>query len=516
MTPLSTTRSSTREDLGRTRSQNGYGVEDERDNDAAGAEAGARPDKDPYEVGWDGGDNDPLCPRSFSKPRKWLIVLICAVGSFTVTCASSIYTSTYTQMEAEFHNAREISVLGLSTFVLGIAVGPMLLSPMSEFYGRRPVYLVSWTMYVIWLVPAAVARGVATIIVARFFDGLAGSAFLTVSGGTTGDLFAKHELQLPMAVFSIAPFIGPSIGPLLGGFINSFTHWRWTYYVLLIWAGVMWVAIVLFVPETYHPILLRNKARKLRKDTGDDRWMAPSEKSTKTVSRAILVSLQRPFQLLIFEPMCLLLCLFCAILLGILYLFFGAFPLVFATNHGFELWQVGLSFLGIGVGMVVAMLTDPVWHRIRLRLMARLERETGVAGASEPEFRLPSAIAGSVVVPVGLFMFAWTTYSSVPWIVPIIGSGLFGLGNLLVFSGIFTFLVDAYPMYAASALAANAFVRCSFAAVFPLFGTQMYNTLGFQWASSLLAFLTLAMVPFPYLFFRYGKKIRRKSRYAKS
>lgn len=84
MTPLSTTRSSTREDLGRTRSQNGYGVEDERDNDAAGAEAGARPDKDPYEVGWDGGDNDPLCPRSFSKPRKWLIVLICAVGSFTV------------------------------------------------------------------------------------------------------------------------------------------------------------------------------------------------------------------------------------------------------------------------------------------------------------------------------------------------------------------------------------------------------------------------------------------------
>ncbi|EGR47235.1 uncharacterized protein TRIREDRAFT_64758 [Trichoderma reesei QM6a] len=515
MTPLST-RSSTREDLGRTRSQNGYGVEDERDGDDAAAEAGAQPEKDPFEVGWDGGDNDPLCPRSFSKARKWMIVLICAVGSFTVTCASSIYTSTYTQMEAEFHNAREISDLGLSTFVLGIAFGPMLLSPLSEFYGRRPVYLVSWTMYVIWLVPSAVARNVATMIVARFFDGLAGSAFLTVSGGTTGDLFAKHELQLPMAVFSIAPFIGPSIGPFLGGFINYFTHWRWTYYVLLIWAGVMWVAIVLLVPETYHPILLRNKARKLRKDTGDDRWMAPSEKSTKTVSRAILVSLQRPFQLLIFEPMCLLLCLFCAILLGILYLFFGAFPLVFSTNHGFKLWQIGLTFLGIGVGMVVAMLTDPVWHRIRLRLMARLERETGVPGASEPEFRLPSAIAGSVLVPAGLFMFAWTTYSSVPWIVPIVGSGLFGMGNLLVFSGIFTFLVDAYPMYAASALAANAFVRCSFAAVFPLFGTQMYNTLGFQWASSLLAFLTLAMVPFPYLFFKYGKKIRTRSRYAKS
>ncbi|UKZ76624.1 hypothetical protein TrVFT333_004331 [Trichoderma virens FT-333] len=512
LTPSS--RSSNRE-LDRTRSQNGYGVSDEQRGEKAALEAG-QPEKDPYEVGWDDGDNDPLCPRSFNKARKWLIVLICACGSLTVTCASSIYTSTYVQMEAEFHNVREVSDLGLSTFVLGIAVGPMLLSPLSEFYGRRPIYLVSWSMYLIWLIPSAVAKNIATMIVARFFDGLAGSTFLTVSGGTVGDLFGRHELQLPMAVFSIAPFVGPALGPLLGGFINYFTHWRWTYYVLLIWAGVMWVAIVLLVPETYHPILLRNKARKMRKDTGDDRWLAPSEKTQKTVVQAISTSLQRPFQLLIFEPMCLSLCIFTAILLGILYLFFGAFPLVFATNHGFNLWQIGLTFLGIGVGMILGMLSDPVWFRIRMRLMAKLEQETGVPGGSEPEFRLPSAIVGSVLVPIGIFMFGWTTYSSVHWIVPIIGSAIFGLGNLLVFTSVFTFLVDAYPMYAASALAANAFVRCSFAAVFPLFGTQMYNKLGFQWASSLLAFLTVAMMPFPYLFFRYGKKIRSKSRFAKS
>ncbi|PNP60175.1 hypothetical protein THARTR1_00199 [Trichoderma harzianum] len=512
MTP--TTASSVRQDLDRTRSQNGYGVSDEQSNDKT-LEAG-QPVADPYEVGWDNADNDPLCPRSFNKARKWLIVLICAGGSLTVTCASSIYTSTYAQMEAEFHNVREVSILGLSTFVLGIAVGPMLLSPLSEFYGRRPIYLVSWTMYLIWLIPSAVAQNIATMVVVRFFDGLAGSAFLTVSGGTVGDLFARHELQLPMAVFSIAPFIGPSIGPVLGGFINYFTFWRWTYYVLLIWAGVMWVAIIFLVPETYHPILLRNKARKMRKDTGDDRWLAPLEKTQKTVAQAMVTSLLRPFQLLIFEPMCLSLCIFTAILLGILYLFFGAFPLVFGKNHGFNLWQIGLTFVGIGVGMVLGMLTDPVWFRIRARLMAKLEQETGVPGGSEPEFRLPSAIVGSVLVPIGIFMFGWTTYASVHWIVPIIGSAIFGLGNLLVFSSVFTFLVDAYPMYAASALAANAFVRCSFAAVFPLFGTQMYNTLGYQWASSLLAFLTVAMMPFPYLFFKYGKKIRSKSRFAKN
>lgn len=159
-------------------------------------------------------------------------------------------------MEPDFQNSRIVSVLGLSTFVLGIAFGPMFLSPLSEFYGRRPIYLVSWTAYLIFLIPQAVAKNVATILVFRFFDGFTGSAFLAVSGGTVGDLFARHELQAPMALFSVSPFVGPSLGPLLGGLINYNVDWRWTYYVLLIWSGIVWVAVVLLVPETYRKFLL--------------------------------------------------------------------------------------------------------------------------------------------------------------------------------------------------------------------------------------------------------------------
>ncbi|KAK2591490.1 hypothetical protein QQS21_010810 [Conoideocrella luteorostrata] len=509
--------------LDRIRSHNGYSVDNEGEDTAAndGGEAQEAKNssggpKDPYEVGWDGGDDDPLCPRSFSKGRKWMITFIVSHVSLCVTCASSIYTSTYAQMEDEFHNSRIISVLGLATFVLGISFGPMFLSPLSEFYGRRPIYLIAWTTYLIFLIPQAVAKNVATVLVFRFLDGFTGSAFLAVSGGTVGDLFARNELQAPMALFSVSPFIGPSMGPLIGGFINYYVSWRWTYYVLLIWSGVVWVAVVFLVPETYHPILIRNKARNLRKSTGDDRWIAPTEKVQKSVARAVGRSLLRPFQLLFFEPMCLNLCIFSALLLGILYLFFGAFPLVFGTNHGFNGWQIGLSFMGIFAGMAIGVATDPLWHNIRSRLVRKLETETGVKGASEPEFRLPPAIMGSFLVPAGIFMFGWSTYPWVHWIVPIIGSCIFAIGNVLLFTGIFTFLVDAYPLYAASALAANAFVRCLFAAAFPLFGVQMYEKLGYQWASSLLAFLMVAMLPFPYIFFRYGKKIRGKSRYAKS
>ncbi|KAH7019262.1 major facilitator superfamily domain-containing protein [Ilyonectria destructans] len=506
---------STSEALSRAVSQNGYGCEDgtnSSDDQAQDSPA----EKDPFEVGWEGGDEDPMCPRSFGKVKKWTITIIVSMASFCVTGASSIYTSTYMQMEAEFGNSRIVSTLGLSLFVLGISLGPMFLSPLSEFYGRRPIYLVSWSMYVIWIIPQAVARNIATVLVARFLDGFAGSAFLAVSGGTVGDLFARQELQAPMLMFSLAPFVGPSIGPLIGGFINYNADWRWTYYVLLIWGFAILVSIVFLVPETYHPILIKNKASKMRKDTADERWMAPNEKSQKSVISAVSHSLLTPFQLLIFEPMCLNLCIFSAILLGILYLFFGAFPLVFRQIYGFNLWQVGLTFLGILIGMLLAACLDPVWHRIRARLVDKLSQETGVEGSSEPEFRLPPAILGSILVPAGIFMFGWSSYPWVHWIVPIIGSAIFGAGTLLVFSGIFTFLVDAYPQYAASALAANAFVRCSFAAAFPLFGTQMYGKLGYQWASSLLAFLTLAMMPFPYIFFRYGKRIRATSRFAKS
>ncbi|KAK9543956.1 hypothetical protein V6Z98_010018 [Aspergillus fumigatus] len=221
-------------------------------------------------------------------------------------------------------------------------------------------------------------------------------------------------------------------------------------------------------------------------------------------------------QLLAFEPMCMNLCVFSAILLGILYLFFGAFELVFSHVYGFNLWQIGSSFLGILVGMMSAILTDPLWRRNYARLERKHQDTVGEKNEFMPEWRLPPAIGGAPLVTIGIFIFAWTIYPQVHWVVPIIGSAVFGAGTVLVYSGVFTFLVDAYPTYAASALAANSFVSSTFAGVFPLFGVQMYNRPGYHWATSLLGFLTLMMAPFPCIFFRYGSRIRKKSRFAAS
>ncbi|CZT15679.1 related to benomyl/methotrexate resistance protein [Ramularia collo-cygni] len=488
------------------KSYDGYTVDHDDD------EAGKRDPSDPhseFEVSFD-GEGDPFDPRNRPILTKWCIVLIVAASSLCVTCASSIYTSTYRQVEAEFGVSRLVATLGLTIYVCGLGLGPMILSPLSEFYGRRNIYICAFGMFVIWLIPCALAKNIETLLIARFFDGLAGSAFLSVAGGTVGDLFSKEQLSLPMMVYTASPFLGPEVGPVVGGFINQFTDWRWSFYVLIIWSAVQWILIVLFVPETYPPVMLRGKAIRLRKESGDDRWKAPIEIMSRSVSRTVMWSCIRPFQLLFFEQMCLSLCCLSAVLLGILYLFFGAFAVVFQNNHGFNEWQIGLSFLGILVGMLLGVGCDPLWRRNYNRLVDKND------GISEPEFRLPPTIMGALVVPISLFGFAWTTYSRIHWIVPIVWSAVFGVGNIFVFSGVFTFLVEAYPQYAASALAANSFARSSFAAAFPLFGVQMYHQLGYQWASSLLGFIALALSPFPYVFFRIGKRIRSRSRFAQA
>ena len=189
-----------------------------------GQKENVRDEEKEYEVGWD-GDQDPMNPKNMSTGRKWVIVLVLSSGSACVTCTSSMYTSAYDQISNEWHVSRVVATLGLSLFVMGLGLSPMVLAPLSEFYGRRPIYVCSFTFFLIWLIPCAVAKNLATELVARFFDGMAGSAFLSVAGGTVGDMFNRNELHAPMMIFTASPFIGPPVGPMIAGFINEYTTW---------------------------------------------------------------------------------------------------------------------------------------------------------------------------------------------------------------------------------------------------------------------------------------------------
>jgi multidrug resistance protein len=242
LTPMSSRRSQPTSLLSQTRSfvdghggtylsgeEEHYMTSDDTDDDAEGKGK-------VFEVNWDGPD-DAMNPKNMKTFRKWIVVITLALGSLCVTCTSSIYTTVYDQMDAEFQNSRIVATLGLSLFVFGLGLSPMILGPLSEFYGRRPIYILAYVFFTIWLIPCAVARNIQTMLIARFLDGLSGSAFLSVAGGTVGDMFTRDQLQAPMMIYTASPFIGPGLGPIIGGFINYNVNWRWSFYVLLIWSG---------------------------------------------------------------------------------------------------------------------------------------------------------------------------------------------------------------------------------------------------------------------------------------
>jgi len=348
----------------------------------------------------------------------------------------------------------------------------------------------------------------AVFLVFRFISGFCASAFLSVAGGSVSDLFTNEKVATPMALYTLCIFIGPVVGPLISGFINQNVDWRWTYRVLLIWQFFLVISLIFFVPETYEPVILKRKAQRLRKKTGDDRYYAPIERQQKSLSRMILLSCYVPFELVFFDRMALALDIWTALILGILYLAFQAWPVIFEQVHGFDVQSTGLAFLGIGIGMVLAVLMQPFWNRFNKREAARYN------GSPPPETRLVMGQVGGVLAPLGLFWLAFTTYKSVPWIVPIIASAPFGAGVFWIFTSTFTYLVTAYRPIAASAMAANSAIRSTFAAAFPLFAGAMYARLGTVGATALLAGLATLCAPLPFLFYRMGARLREQSRFA--
>ncbi|KAN0064742.1 hypothetical protein ACQY0O_001797 [Thecaphora frezii] len=469
------------------------------------------PKPDPYLVTWADAsvDADPDNPLGWSTVHKWSNVAMVSAASFCVTCTSSVISNAYQGITDEFHVAKEPAILGLSLFVAGLGFGPLFLAPLSEFYGRRPIYLWSYSAFFLLGFPVSFANNLAVFLVFRFLTGFCGSAFLSVAGGTVSDVFERHNVFLPMAVYTISPFIGPVAGPIISGFINQNTDWRWTFWFINIWSGCTLFALVLLAPETFAPIILTKRARKLRKQTGNEKLYAAHERSIgrKSITRTIFASCTKPFMLLVHEYMLTLLCIWSALLLGILYLLFIAFPIVF-RQHGFNLQEIGLSFLGLGMGQVVALGTMPYWAR-RYAAASRASPD----GKAPPEARLPVGMVGAVLMPIGMLWFAFTSYASVHWIVPILAGIPIGTAIGYIYTATFTFIVDAYRPVAASAMAANSAVRSSWAFAFPLFSGQMYKAMGVVGASAFLAGLNILMVPLPFVFYKYGARIRARSRF---
>ncbi|KAK7525417.1 polyamine transporter [Phyllosticta citriasiana] len=463
------------------------------------------------------GIDDHDNPRNWPKWKKWYITCFASMlNILTCLCAGGI-SSGAEDIAATFNVSSEVTILCLSMYILGFAIGPVLLAPLSEYYGRNPVYISSWLLLVIFQIPVALAPNIGTIIVCRFILGFFGSAPLTNTGGTVSDLWARNECGRPMAIYGLSSTFGPPLALVISGYVALEKGWRWIFWVDMIVCGGFWVLFALTVPETRHSIILEQKTSRLRKqlrkkglDAAASNVRDANSDEKKSLHTLFAITLTRPLRFLFSEPITFCAAAYNGFIYGIVYLFNEAFPLVFGpTGHGFNSGQWGLAFLGIGIGSLLGAVMHPLQERYYLKRVRENE------GKGCPEARMWMARFGTFLLPISLFWFAWTSYESVHWIVPIVGSVFFGMGIYIIILAVLNYVVDSYQTCSASALAGVILVRNIVGAGFPLFAKQMYQTLGLEWASSLLAFLSLLMIPIPFIFFYEGEAIRLRSPWAR-
>ncbi|ODN73705.1 hypothetical protein, variant [Cryptococcus amylolentus CBS 6039] len=453
-------------------------------------------------------ENDPENPRNWSKLYRWTITGIVSSAVIQVAMSSAIVTGDFKDQEEYFGVSAEVIALTVSLTVCGFGTGPLLWSPLSELLGRRLLWMCPFLVYIIFNIPCALAPNIGCLLASRFLCGFFGSAPLTLAGGAIADIWGPEERGFAIAIFAAAPYTGPVIGPLIGGFIGKYAGWRWIYWVNMIAAGVVWAA-TLTIPETFAPAILKRRAQKMRQDTQDSSFVTEQEIFRKPLNEIVIETLVRPFEMLATEPILLCMSLYISLVYGLLYAFFFAFPVVFGEDYGWDDAKVGLTFIPVFIGVGLALCVTP-W----------LEKKyTAKGDQAEPEDRLPGMLIGGPFVPISLFIFGWTAPPYVAagggsWVGPCSAGIPFGFGMVLVYFSANAYLIEAFPDYVASALAAKTVVRSAAGAAMPLFITQMFHGLTNGGAASLLAGVAVIMALIPFGFAKWGKQIRAKSKRA--
>ncbi|KAI9782163.1 MAG: hypothetical protein M1835_004083 [Candelina submexicana] len=451
-------------------------------------------------------------PMNWSTLKKCIVTAQICLMTFSVYIGSAIYNAGTAGVVEVFHVSNVAATLGLTLFVLGYGIGPMIWAPLSEIpnIGRNPIYIGTLLVFVLLQIPTALPTNFAMLLAFRFLTGFFGSPALAMGGASIADMFKPAKRTYALSIWDVAAVCGPVFGPLIGGFAAEAKGWNWTIWVLMWLSGFTLLVLFFFLPETSGRNILYRRTLRLRKVTGINNLICEIELAAenwtpKDIARDALV---RPITLSLMEPIILAINVYTALVYGLLYLWFESFPLVFGGIYHFGLGEQGLAFIGILVGALVVI--PPFFYYV----YKVQERQFNDRGEIQPEKRLPPALVSVFCIPICLFWFGWSARSNIHWIMPIAGSGLFSVGTFLLYSSVLNYLPDAYPDYAASVLAGNNFWRACFGAAFPLFAPAMFHRLGLGWASSLLGLISCGFIPATFALYKYGQQLRMASKRA--
>lgn len=461
-------------------------------------------------VDFDGPD-DPYRPMNWPMKKKVVTTALYGFVTMSASYASSSYSAGTAQIMEQFHVGNEVATLGTTLFLFGFGLGPLLWAPCSEVYGRKLAVLVPMFIAICFSFGSATAKDFQTLMLTRFFGAFFASAPVTNTGGVLGDLFNPSQRGIAMAGYSLAVVGGPALGPIISAavVVQPSLGWRWTEYLTGILQAVVTLVAIIFIDESYAPRLLLYKARRLRLETGN--WALHTLFEEWDVSIAGLAQkfLIRPFQLLT-TPICFLMALYASFCYGIFYMQLGAIPIIYHEIRGWGTFVSTLPFLAELIGAVVGMGAN-VFNQHYYNKAYHAAGNRAV-----PEKRLPPMMIGGLLFSGGQFLTGWTASDlSIHWIVPTLGFVFLAAGFIMIFQAALNYLVDTFTQYAASAVAANTFLRSCFAGAFPLVVTPLYHNIGTGYASVITGGFAACLIPVPFVFYVYGKRIRASSQWSK-
>ncbi|PGG96482.1 hypothetical protein AJ79_09572 [Helicocarpus griseus UAMH5409] len=468
-------------------------------------------------VDWYSPD-DPENPQNWTVRKKVFVTALICIYTLSVYMGSAIYTPSIPYVEKEFGVSTAAASLGLAVYVLGYGTGPMLFSPLSEVpaIGRNPPYIITFAIFVVLAIATALVGNFGGFLALRFLQGFFGSPCLATGGASFQDIYSLLKLPYALTFWVASASFGPALGPVISGFsVPAMNNWRWSMWEILWISGPIFIVLLLFLPETSSDTILHRRAVRLRAltaKTGNNNLTLKSQSEIKqsqtTVTSILISALWRPFEITLLDPAILFTNLYTSLVYGIYYSFFEVFPLVYMEIYTFTPGHMGLVFLSIIIGNIVAIIFYTIY------LHKCFEPEIKVSGIQFPERRLIPALFASVIAPAGLFLFGWTSRGNVHWIASAAGVAIYNAGVFLVLQCIFLYIPLIYPQYAASLFAGNDLFRSALAAGAVVFARPLFLNLGVGEGVSLLAGLTVGCIAGVFGLFYFGKWLRGKSRFA--
>lgn len=448
-------------------------------------------------------------PYEWSPWKKRMVSTMLNLMTLFIGLATTAYSSGISSMVAELNASQEQGQLGLFTFNIACAIAPMVLAPFCELVGRKVIYAGAFLCFDLLFIGLALGKDIGTIIGLRLLLGLCGCVGTILVGGTFDDMYVPHERSRPMAMFSWVAIFGTVAAPIYAGFIDQAIGWRWIEGIQGLANVPLLICIFLFFPETRGGVALHKRAMQLRKATGDERYVAEGDIYTPDIKSMLKASSVKAIHMLVTEPVVLFFGLWIAFCWGVTFLFLSVISITFAEKRGWSEGVAGLPYIGLALGTTLA------WgaHHFQMRKYDRMTANPDVVVT--PEARLYGAMFGAIWLPVGLFIYSFTQYAFLHWIGPCVGLVLIAFGIYFVFESTYSYTADCYGESASSAIAGQGLMRNTLGAVTPLFASQFFHNVGSQYAGLILALFGTVLSLIPFIFMKFGPKLRARSKLAK-